>query len=329
MRTLASICLSFLLLLGIAFVRSDFLQVLIFRDDGLGFVSWQHYHGYSEIVKVLLTLNDTRSEVIDVFAIGESVNHRTIYCVRLTNESETKPKPEVFFIGCHHGNEQITSELTLFFITYVATNYRLNKTIAEFVNNCEIYVVAALNVDRLDSFDESGWRSYEYRRNMHGVDLNRNYAYGWSNKSGGGFEPFSEPETFAIRDFVFKHNFKYALSFHSGAEMILYPWDHNRTKTQDDAKFVEIARNLSKVTGGTPYRQGSLLYIANGTWDDWMYGERNVIAITIEIYGSEPIGGGTGGYYFNPKVEYIEVNLKRWLPAFFYVITRAVDEFEN
>jgi len=329
LKTLASICLAILILQGIAFVRSDFLSVLVFQNKDFGLVSWQHYHSYSEIVEVLLTLNDTCSEVMDVFAIGESVNYRTIYCVRLTNESETKLKPEVFFVGCHHGNEQITSELTLFFVTYVATNYRLNKTIAEFVNNCEIYVVVALNVDRLDSFDESGWRSYDYRRNVRGVDLNRNYAYGWVNKSGGGFEPFSEPETCAIRDFVVKHNFTYALSFHSGAEMILYPWDHNRTKTPDDAKFVEVAKGLSKVTGGTPYRQGSSLYIANGTWDDWMYGEQKVIAMTIEIYGNEPIGGGTGGFYFNPRVEYIEINLKRWLPAFFYIINRAVNELQN
>ena len=326
MKALASVCLSILLLQGIALVRPDLFPVLVFKNENFGLVDWQSYHSYAEISNVLLTLNETCPEVMEVSAIGESVNNRAIYCVRLTNESETKPKPEVFFVGCHHGNEQITSELTLFFVTYVATNYRLNKTIADLVNNCEVYVVVALNVDRLDSYDESGWRSYEYRRNMHGVDLNRNYAYEWVNGSGGGFEPFSEPETIAIRDFVLEHNFEYAISFHSGAEMILYPWNHNRTKTLDDARFVEVVKDISKVTRGTAYRQGSLLYIANGTWDDWMYGERAVIAITIEIYGNEPIGVGTGGYYFNPKVEYIEINLKRWLPAFFYIVNRAVDE---
>jgi hypothetical protein len=89
-----------------------------------------------------------------------------------------------------------------------------------------------------------------------GVDLNRNYGYKWnaSVDSGSpypkdedyrGPSPFSEPETQALRDLALQHDFKYAISFHSGAEIIVYPWGYTTAPTPEDQVFKEIAGNLS------------------------------------------------------------------------------------
>src|SRR5690606_22812703 len=94
------------------------------------------------------------------------------------------------------------------------------------------------------------WR--KNRRNngngSYGVDLNRNYGFMWgtggASKSPSsevymGTEPFSEPETSAIRDFVrSKTNTKVLLTFHTFSELILYPWGHKYEgveKQQDQA----------------------------------------------------------------------------------------------
>jgi len=92
-----------------------------------------------------------------------------------------------------------------------------------------------------------------------GVDINRNYGYQWNATcySGSpypwaedyrGPAPFSETETQAMRDLALQHNFKYAISFHSGTEVIGYPWGYTTNPTPDDDIFREIAANLSALT---------------------------------------------------------------------------------
>ena len=170
-----------------------------------------------------------------------------------------------------------------------------------------------------------------------GVDLNRNYPVGWENANSDpsspvyrGPAPFTEPETQAIRDFVLEHNFTHAISFHSGFEFVIYPWGHTADPTPDDAKFVEIAQGLSNITGGTQYASPTVNY---GIWDDWMYGEAGVLALTCEIFrngtwmdtvigpGPYPSTVWTGGerWLYNPFPSGIETVIQRWLPVFTYI----------
>ena len=363
-------------------------------------IDWVHYHNYTEMVTILLALNETYPDVVDVFSIGKSWWNRDIYCVRLTNESDQKPKPEVLFVGYHHAREPITSELPLYFVVEAATNFGLNETVTELINKSEIYVVVALNVDGFDLFEANDWQRknacptdedddhlidedppededqdgfieqlIDYTDPQHpsfirwegtdndgdgqcaedwigGVDLNRNYDYGWEggvtsprSEIYGGPAPFSEPETQAIRDFVLEHNFMYAISFHSGVELILYPWGYTYAPPPDEAKFIDIAGNLSSISGGTPYMQSSDLYTSHGIWDDWMYGVKGVLALTCEIFSNDtwegvsdpgpyPNTSWEGGlrYMFNPFPECIENVVLRWLPVFFYVTNRTINE---
>lgn len=384
---------------------SVFAEAEKYSPKSLPPIDWTHYHNYSEIVTILLALNQTYPNIVDVFSIGKSWWNRDIYCVRITNESNPKPKPEVFFVGYHHAREPITAELTLYFVVYVATNFGTNKTITALVNKCQIYVVVALNVDGFDLFkandyqrknarptdedddglvdedpieDENGdgfteqlldvtdpnypefirWEGIdndgdgEYGEDwVGGVDLNRNYDYKWNlgawtprSEIYRGPNPFSEPETQAIRDLVLEHNFTYALSFHSGTEEIVYPWGWTRDLPPDNDRFVEISQSLSAISGGTPYEQSSYMYYSFGTWDDWMYGIAKVFPFTCEIFANgtwegvscpgpypNTIWSGVGfRYAFNPYPNRIQSVVLRWLPAFFYMINRTInDTFHN
>jgi hypothetical protein len=179
-----------------------------------------------------------------------------------------------------------------------------------------------------------------------GVDLNRNYDYAWESGSANlaseiykGPAPFSEPETQAVRDFVLKHRFTYAVSFHSGTELILYPWGYTRDPSPDEARFIEVAQNLSVITRGTPYGSASDLYLSYGSWDDWMYGVADVLPFTCEIFyndtwsgvvepGPEPNTFWEGGlrYWFNPFPSGIESTILRWFGVFFYITNRTINE---
>jgi len=181
-----------------------------------------------------------------------------------------------------------------------------------------------------------------------GVDLNRNYGYQWnaSTMSGSpypaaedfrGPAPFSESETQAIRDLTLSHDFKYAISFHSGIEMIGFPWGYTTEQTVDYLTFLEIAADLSDLTGAQ-YQQNSRLYTMSGSWDDWMYGNRSTFAFTLEVFMNNSAWQYEPGpenntfwkrgifEYFNPDPSEIETVIRRWLPAFSYIISRAITE---
>ncbi len=182
-----------------------------------------------------------------------------------------------------------------------------------------------------------------------GVDLNRNYGYQWDAQSQSGstdpFEedyrgsaPFSEPETQAMRELALSHDFKYAISFHSGAEVILYPWGYTSVPTPHDSLFKDVAGNISRFVGAPFAQSGGGLYTSSGLWDDWMYGNRSTYALTCEIYTDEDAWQHEPGPYqdswwekgvsqfFNPDPNNMETVIRRWLPAFAYVIERAIIE---
>lgn len=182
-----------------------------------------------------------------------------------------------------------------------------------------------------------------------GVDLNRNYGYAWNESCDSGSldphaedykgpSPFSEPETKAIRDLALNHDFKYAISFHSGAENIVYPWGHTTDPTPHDNIFREIARDLSELVKA-PCMQAGTWYTTSGVWDDWMYGNRSTFAFTCEIFTNNSAWQYEPGPYpnsywwkgisqfFNPDSSEIETVTLRWMPVFTYISNRAINEF--
>ena len=129
----------------------------------------------------------------------------------------------------------------------------------------------------------------------YGVDLNRNYAGSengdplgeWS--VGASLVPsdvdycgeyaFSEPETRIVRDFVVAHpDITAAISFHTYAELILYPYgytyeDQPADMTLDDLlAFRKLSGDMA-ASNGYIAQQASDLYTTSGDTVDWLYGE--------------------------------------------------------
>jgi len=184
-----------------------------------------------------------------------------------------------------------------------------------------------------------------------GVDLNRNYDFHWNDtevSSGSsdphsevyiGSAPFSELETQAIKNFVETHeNIKYAISFHSGTEVILYPWSYTYDPPPDEEEFVSLAEDMSEISG-YPYFQASELYTCSGEWGDWMYGVHRIFAFVIEVYGqygndtwilehTKEIDGTFYFYniweYFNPPENKIKNVLERNLQIALYLLSKLL-----
>jgi len=139
----------------------------------------------------------------------------------------------------------------------------------------------------------------------YGVNLNRNYGYDWQwyrifprkynflfNTLGSSFNyrgpyPFSENETKAVKKFVESQNISISLSYHSYGEVMFYPWCHTTKPTLDEDLFISIGENMSKINKYhlmidrkyvIPKYVGTL-----GTSENWLYGERGIIAFTMEL----------------------------------------------
>jgi carboxypeptidase T len=179
-----------------------------------------------------------------------------------------------------------------------------------------------------------------------GVDLNRNYGYEWNAScySGStdpwaedyrGTAPFSELETQALRDFALSQRFKYAVSFHSGSERIVYPWGYTDSMAPHAQVFENIAQGLSTLVS-VPYQQSGQWYTTSGVWDDWIYGAASTLPFTCEIYtnssawqyelGPEPDTLWERGIFqwANPDPGDIGAVVQRWMPAFINITRRAI-----
>jgi hypothetical protein len=132
-----------------------------------------------------------------------------------------------------------------------------------------------------------------------GVDPNRNYDLGFGNPYSSTSEPngeayrgpypFSENCTARLRDFIHEHDFRIAVSLHSGIQEIYCPINvtKNPKNDLDTDLYSEVASELTEITG---FRH---IYLDNrynaGHWVNWMYwrGEEDtVLTFNIEVYGN-------------------------------------------
>jgi carboxypeptidase T len=292
------------------------------HEDLFGFpTDDERFHTYDELIAELQTLHKQNSDITAMQSIGKTIEGRDIWAFHINTaeaalKSGTSSKPGAIFMGNHHAREHVSAEIPLMLIQYLLKN-RDEAKVKAILDTRDIWIVPMVNPDGAE-FDISTGRYKWWRKNRRdnkngtfGVDLNRNYAYKWG--TGGsdkepssevymGTEPFSEPETQAIRDFVKAHiNTKILLSFHTFSELVLYPWGYTYdgvTKTKDAEVFKKMAKTMAAWNHYTP-QQSSELYIASGDTTDWAYGELGIFAFTFEL---SPSSMWQGGFYPGAKI---------------------------
>jgi len=282
------------------------------------------YHTYVELTSALLALEQTYPGLADRFSIGFSVEGRTIYALKISdNVLVDEDEPEVLYMGNHHARELMSVDIPLRFAQYLLANYGTDPDVTEMVNTREIFFVPMVNPDGhvYVQNNHSGDPDYWWRKNRrlnaggsYGVDLNRNYGYMWGYDNTGssptptsdiyrGTGPFSEPETQRIRTFCQGRHFTLGLSFHTYGEWFLWPWGYTSALCPDNALFAALADSLAP-PGYTAGPAGPTLYPTNGDTDDWAYGETTekprMYLFTPEMNTSAQGGFGPADTYIQP-----------------------------
>lgn len=275
----------------------------------------EKFRNYEEIVNLLNNLANNNPDLIELASIGSSVEGRDILSVRLSAVSSRAKRlmPAAVFMGGHHAREHVSVEMPLMLLEYLIDEYNhQNPRIVSLLNNFEVYIIPVVNPDG-KQHDIAGSKYKHWRKNRsqntdgsRGVDLNRNYAFGWGGAGASSYpgsdtyrgpNAFSEPETQAIKAFVESHpNITTLLSYHTFSQLVLWPWGHVNGEIpnqKDLAVFKTMGEKMAQWNGYRPMKSGDL-YLASGDTCDWAYGEHGIFAFTFEL---DPKSMWNGGFY--------------------------------
>ena len=271
--------------------------------NGYTLGTWTGFHYYTEIIRVIDSMRLLYPNLISVKQnIGTSLENRTIYSVKISDNpdlDESAAEPGVYFDGIHHAREPMSMEVQLYYMWWLLENYATNPEAQHLVDNREIFFVPIVNPDGYvynETYSGRDWR--KNRRNSgtcYGVDLNRNYAYGWGIGSGSSGDPCSdtyrgasansEPESQAVRNLILAKHPKIGISLHSAAGYNLNPYSYT-----DTVVSFNVYSDFSSEFGETnQFLYGNVMemlqYYSAGTTRDFMH-VNGTYGWTSEMEGS-------------------------------------------
>jgi hypothetical protein len=201
--------------------------------------------------------------------IGRTMKDRPILAYRFGNG----PVKRALIGGIHGGYELNTIRLMSETIAHLSVNP------GEIPDDVTLFVVPAMNVDGT----LAGTDRVRGRLNANRVDLNRNWDYKWSEQAwhgrwrvSGGDAPFSEPETQAIRDFIFQQEIDAVIFYHS-AYPAVFAGAH-----RDVSRAEALAQAVAAATGYLYRPDGIPGQVMSGNAIDWLTGQ-GIEAIEIEL----------------------------------------------
>lgn len=290
----------------------------------------EQYKSYQETVDFLKKCVKLYPNLITIKTIGTTWEGREIVLATISIDVENADlKPALLFTGTIHAREWIGNELSVHFIDYLLKNYQSNPKITSALTKNTLYMVPCLNPDGFEYSRKhfSFWR--KNRRNnkdgTYGVDLNRNFDVGFvktkdtSSNVYSGPEPFSEPETRAMRDFVQAHeNITIALDYHSQGNVFFpaHMFNHEAEINGTDLNLLCANMNyeIKKVTGREYgiHRGKPPTKLISGSGREHYY-SKGIIAAVVEV-GTRNIPD-----YMQNMTESIDENI----PALLYALSEA------
>lgn len=220
--------------------------------------------------------------------IGFSTQNRPIRSYQFGSGATT-----LVFIGGIHGGYEWNTIL----LAYQTIDYLLDHPEAVPVD-VKLFVVPNANPDGLAllmgqdgrfTADDLPADTFPGRFNGNGVDLNRNWDCDWSPTAvwrdesvSAGAEPFSEPETRALRDFLLAQQPTAVIFWHSAANGV-YPSDCG----QSFPASLQLAEIYSQAAN-YPLRREFTSYAITGDAGNWL-ATQNIPAITVELKSDEAL----------------------------------------
>ncbi|MCC6414093.1 MAG: immune inhibitor A [Saprospiraceae bacterium] len=284
--------------------------------------------GFYTYEEYLAVLDDMRAKFPHLISAREVVSTNLLthegrpqWFVRISDQpdSEDPGEPECLYTAIHHAREPNSLSHLIYFMWFLLENYESDPELRYLLNHTELYFIPCLNPDgyiynQLNNPAGGGFWRKNRRDNgdgTYGVDLNRNYSYGWGQWGGSspltdsetyrGPAPFSEPETQMVKTFIETHQFEIALNCHTSGNKMVHPWGFANVVPSTDISTLAawLTRNSNYPSGNCFQMLG---YYSDGTSDDWWFSELDKLAYTPET-----------GLSFWPTIDLIDGNNKSML----------------
>ena len=280
------------------------------------------YHTYDELNADMQSVASTYGKtgtykIARMFSIGDSFEGRPIEGMKISDHPfRDENEPEVLVECNMHAREHLTAEQCLYIIHLLTDNYgqptALGQRVTKIVNTREIWIIPMLNPDGA-MFDISGGTFHGWRKNRQtnpgstkiGIDLNRNWSYMWgcckgsgrkpkSNKYRGAY-PFEAVEDQDLRDFILSRRVNGVQqitrrSTSTATASMCFTRTRTRRRRRSagyDPGRPRRAAALAKAMAsrnGYQAMQGSSMYIYDGDFIDWAYGDQHIFPFTWEMY---------------------------------------------
>lgn len=305
------------------------------------------YHNYAEMASEIAAVASANPSIVSRSSLGNSYQGRAIWALKVSDNVGTdESEPEVLFTANQHAREHLTVEMALYILNQLVNGYNAGDArIRNIVSGREIWIVPMVNPDGVEYDIATGsYRMWRKNRQPNagstaiGTDLNRNWAFQWgccggssgtpSSETYRGASAFSAPETQVVRNFVNSRvvggaqQIKAAIDWHTYSELILWPYgyttaDTTSTLTQAERNAHAALGQAMAATNNYVPEQSSDLYIADGTINDWLWGQHRIYNYTFEMFPRTSSPG------FYPADEQIGPQTSRNREAFLMLLEYA------
>ena len=251
-------------------------------------MQWKSYPTYKQYDSIMHILAKTYPDICTLDTIGFSIKGKVIYALKISdNPLSEEDEPKVLMSASIHGDELGGFVLMMRLAEKLASAGTSDQLISNLVNNIEIWISPLSNPD--GTYNSGDTILYPNRGNSAGFDLNRNFP-----DPDVTYQVSRQKETTDMVAFLKKHHFALSASFHSGVEVVNYPWDRWTRLHPDNNWFYNISRHyadtahLHAPSGYMTYlnngvTNGAEWYVVNGGRQDYVTYSLGGREVTIEI----------------------------------------------
>jgi len=251
-------------------------------------MKWDLYPTYGQYDTIVHKLANDYPFLCRVDTIGESVEGRLILALKISdNVHEDENEPEVFYTANMHGDELQGFVLMLRLAEHLLMNAANGELEQALVDSLEIWINPLSNPD--GTYHRGDTITYPTRANANGTDLNRNFP--------DPLNPSIVPdvENVAMIDFMRSRNFVLSANFHSGYEVLNFPWDRWLSKIPADSvwfynicrKYADTVHQHSVAAYMDSYNngvvRGAVWYQIQGGRQDYVTYELQGREVTVEL----------------------------------------------
>ena len=250
-------------------------------------MEWDSYPSYTQYDSIMQSFSGKYPSLCNLDTIGTSINGRLVLALKISdNAGSDENEPETFYSSTIHGDETGGFILMLRFADYLLSNYNFSSRVKNLIDNLEIWINPLANPD--GTYRTGNTIISPSRFNANGYDLNRNFPDPVTPNTP------KQKETLDMIGFMREHNFVLSANFHSGKEVVNYPWDRWPTLHADNEWFYAISRSYAdtvhkySIPGYMTFLQNGVTngydwYLINGGRQDFVTWELQGREVTIEL----------------------------------------------